>query len=368
MHTQKIKFEETLKQIEEKNKQLSQQCTFKPSINYASELINSSQDMSMSKLNSSFYQRQIDFINQKKEKLEELTKEVNPVPIPKINPISKILAIGKEEEYLSSTFGSKHYKIPMQKKEETLKAIAQQEQKKYPFKPEINEISKYIAKSKTVDELSQFDHSKKQKILEIKRQNENREISECSFRPKINHNYQNVEPKFIPENIETTLENIKRVKHFKEEQMVKAKEFEEMKECTFQPKIIGKSLPPSLLSRKKLAQSVKGIDTFMGKIERAAKLKQEQLEREKKAFDHISKYDSKANVKYTIPVPFNLSGVQQDKETVIKETRKFKQANGELFWLNTEAGTEFQSTLLRSTQIWAFSIGLLININMINHI
>jgi len=350
MHTQKIKFEESLRQIEEKNRQLSQQCTFKPTTNCTSELMNNSQNMSASRLNSSFYQRQVEFLNQKKEKLEELAREINPIPIPKINPISKVLAFGKEEEFLSSTFVAKHYKIPMQRKEETIKAIAQQEQRKYPFKPEINEISKYIAKRKTVNELSQFDQSKKAKIIELKKENETREFSECSFRPKINSNYKNVEPKFIPENIDATLANMKRVKHFKEKLMVKEKEFEELKECTFQPKIIGNSLPPSLLSKKKLSQSVKGIDKFMGKVERATKLKQEQLEREKKAFNHPSMYDSKAPLKYTIPKPFSLSGVQQDRETIVKEARKFKQSKGELFWLNTETGADFQSALLRSTQ------------------
>ncbi len=350
MHTQKVKFEESLKQIEQKNKQLSQQCTFKPSTNHNSELLGSSQNLSMSKLNSSFYQRQLDFLSQKKEKLDELAREINPVHTPKINPISKVLALGKEDEYLNSNFDSKHYKIPMQKKEETLKAIAQEERKKCPFKPEINEISKYIAKSKTVDELSQFDQSKKQKILALKKANDQKEISECSFRPKINHNYQQVEPKFIPENIQITLDTIKRVKHFKEKLIVKEKEFEELKECTFQPKIIGTSLPPSLLSRNRLSESVKGIGGYMGKVERAAKLKQEQFEREQKAFNQILKNEGKPRRKFTIPEPFNLSGMNQDRETVVKESRKFRQPNGEVFWLNTETGTEFQSALLRSTQ------------------
>jgi hypothetical protein len=312
LRTKKINFEASLKQIEDRNKQISSECTFKPRINKDITNLNMSQDRSFGNLNSSFYQRQIDFLSNKKEKIQDLANEIAPKGVPTINPLSKVLAQTREETYLENDLNSKLYKIPIQKKEETLRLIAKREQEKFTFKPEINEISRFIAKSKTFQELSQINPIKRLKEIETKKKNEENELKECSFRPKINQNYEKIAPLFVPEEIDSTLKMIKHNKEFKEQIIKKEKEFEELKECTFRPHMVSKSLNHKKLNEGRTIQSVKGIGNYLENVKRASKMKADQLEREKYILNHSSKYETPSLRKTTVPIPFKLSGLISD--------------------------------------------------------
>lgn len=85
------------------------------------------------------------------------------------------------------------------------------------------------------------------------------------------------------------------------------KEYSEMKECTFDPKI-NKSMPASV-HQEKLGKSVAGMEAFLEQRDRAKRLQQDKKKREEKVFHIENKYNATKHLTYTQPEPFNISQV-----------------------------------------------------------
>jgi hypothetical protein len=84
-------------------------------------------------------------------------------------------------------------------------------------------------------------------------------------------------------------------------------EFTEMQHCLFQPHMI--SNPEKIDRDTKLDQVVSGVQNYIENKDYAAKLKHDQLIREKQLYDYVSKYDKRDHTGITVATPFTLSKV-----------------------------------------------------------
>lgn len=87
----------------------------------------------------------------------------------------------------------------------------------------------------------------------------------------------------------------------------RAEEYNEMKECTFKPKIKGEVGEEIL--KPKLQARVAGLDKFMQMRDKHKKLLQEKKEREEEVFGIEKKYNAVKHEGFTTPQPFKLSQV-----------------------------------------------------------
>jgi len=85
------------------------------------------------------------------------------------------------------------------------------------------------------------------------------------------------------------------------------KEYNQMKECTFDPKI-NKDMPESFLESK-LGKVVSGAEAFLEQRDRANRLKNEEKSRKEKVFNLESRYNPIKHQTYTQPKPFNFAHV-----------------------------------------------------------
>ena len=84
-------------------------------------------------------------------------------------------------------------------------------------------------------------------------------------------------------------------------------EYEEMKECTFKPKIKGDVSEETL--KPKLGERVAGLDKFMQMRDKHKKLQMEKKKREEEVFGIEKRYSAAKHEGFTTPQPFNLSYV-----------------------------------------------------------
>ena len=85
------------------------------------------------------------------------------------------------------------------------------------------------------------------------------------------------------------------------------REYNEMKECTFGPKI--KRDMPESFHESKLGKVVSGVEAYLEQRDRAKRMKQEENKRKDKVFNIESRYDPAKHSTYTQPKPFNFSHV-----------------------------------------------------------
>ena len=87
------------------------------------------------------------------------------------------------------------------------------------------------------------------------------------------------------------------------------KEFEEVKDCTFKPRINNQkeNRQPTV----KGTIEVKGLDKFLENKDRKKKLEQERKEREEKVFCLEKNYKFENHETHTVPKPFPFSKVKK---------------------------------------------------------
>lgn len=84
------------------------------------------------------------------------------------------------------------------------------------------------------------------------------------------------------------------------------REYNEMKECTFEPKV-NKDMPESFLKPK--LGKVSGVESYLEQRDRAKRLKNEEKIRKEKVFNIENRYDPLKHQTYTQPKPFNFAHV-----------------------------------------------------------
>lgn len=191
-------------------------------------------------------------------------------------------------------------------KRENKKAMIQQEYyAKYSYEPKINHISKQIARNSSLDELAYDEEGKiRKRLLAGQLTAEKEQV--CTFKPDINKYKFSVQSKYA--DADNLLDNIKEEIRKKDEKVDvyrSIKDSEELKDCTFKPKIKNKkpeSSHPVIVS---------GLDRFLELKELKKRYDQEKKEREDKVFGLKNK-NNRDNY-YTVPEPFNLTAENKDE-------------------------------------------------------
>ena len=207
-------------------------------------------------------------------------------------------------------------------------SISEKYYSEFQYKPEINEVSKKIARSKTVDELSKNERSKKMKQLAAARAEEKLR-QECTFQPNLNESRASKEARESlassrfridvskPEKIMGRIDEYRRSRNAKLRQTRQGMEYENMKNCTFAP----------TTSRMPVKQQgpvvVRGLGRYLELRDLAKKLDEEKQRRTEDAFKVKGPKRSK-HVKFTVPEPFKLTSQQKQKSRRAKAEEKIK--------------------------------------------
>jgi len=182
----------------------------------------------------------------------------------------------------------------------------------FDFKPQINPLSRAMARSTDVEEMAKNEHNKRVKEI-AKARLLKEEGKQCTFQPQLmnpdlteklaqNSKYRNTE--------EMMHEKERRIEEFRRMQ-----QYKEIKNCTFQPQVNKsqrKSGGPVLIN---------GLGRHLQRVERAKQQKDEQERREQEAFK-VKVQDYQRQLPYTIPEPFNLRHDAVQSEENRRRTRQ----------------------------------------------
>ena len=150
------------------------------------------------------------------------------------------------------------YDIPLQKKQQKEAQDSAEKNDRSSFVPKINPRSARIAKSLSRASL-QNSESKKKEILLLEK--ETKEMQECSFRPKINSNFCEVQPSFGGARTEETLRLYQERQIEMDRLRRRVQEFYQLRDCPFKP-----SLAPKVKGGSLQLSDVKGVSSFFKRV------------------------------------------------------------------------------------------------------
>jgi len=294
-----------------------EECTFSPQLFYSTTQPGGNID--------DFLERQKIYDEIKKERLErKLSKSIENNQYtfsPKINLTSDILI---KADHMRSNEDIKDKVDRLYKEDfEKLKNRKEQLEKcyyaQYDFKPKINEISRFVGRDPTIDDL--YMKKESSKVRKIKEEATIQE--ECSFKPKINKNkFENIHSNYKPdENILKRIQDELKNKNEKVEEIKNLMEEKNMQECKFQPDI--KKDTPNYDTKEPIV--MKGFAKHIEQMENARKAKRDKEEREKEVFTTGDNW-SRDNL-ITIPKPFKLSYLETNKnkkDEIIKKNKEME--------------------------------------------
>jgi hypothetical protein len=199
--------------------------------------------------------------------------------------------------------------------------LAKQHYSQFTYEPVINQLSKKLGRSSSLSEIA-FGHSSKEAKKKVAEENAAEQEKKCSFTPTINSSekFKNVSSKYKQNaNISQVIAEELSSKQQRHEIIKKSKEYENMKECTFAPKGVGKVRDCDGNVK------VKGMERFLELREIARKREEEMKEREERVFLLNPQSNPEG---YTVPKPFNLhpSSKQNKIEKVKQEILKKEQS------------------------------------------
>lgn len=181
------------------------------------------------------------------------------------------------------------------------KKVADEYYGQFSFHPDVNKKSKLLARSSSCSKLYNSDKEKEERLKKLEEEKERKYREECTFKPDLHYtkkqnelvdDYYRNQLKYAEKTYNNLREKEKLIIQNKRE-----KEMEELKECTFKPKI----QPPPKKGDKLVL--VNGLGRYLEITELARRKKEEQKKREEKVFT----YGKKPLQPFTIPQPFNLS-------------------------------------------------------------
>eukprot|EP00762_Andalucia_godoyi_P002782 ANDGO_04487.mRNA.1 hypothetical protein PPTG_05772 len=341
------------------HQEMAEKYTFAPAIDSNSQRI-AQQSETFSGANRDFLERQMAWMQKQKRRQQldvaiserEHASNVSFHPqLPKAT--EKIASLvndeNEEERFERLAFRDK------KRAEELRSRMHEQYYSQFSFKPEINHVSKQIAKASTVDDLVSNERNKKVKqkaIEEAEKQLQNecpfkpsrvaasgssgagdRSVSGCSIvsplsvsSPSSRTNLSNqsmnasrlidlTDPTMLTKQIEVA----RKEKERRLDELRKAAEYEQLRECTFKPEVKG--------TGPKQAQGpilIRGLGRYLERQENARKKVEDLKEREEKAF-MVNVTSGSSGHPFTIPQPFQLhSGYHSEvrRERIKEELRR----------------------------------------------
>ena len=236
---------------------------------------------------------------------------------PKINLTSDILVRTNTSRITENKYNRLYedYK-KIQNRKEQLESFYNAQ---FDFKPKINELSRFIGREPTVNNLYTADSKN---VSTMSKKTHMTVDDECTFQPKLNTNskYDYVQSNY--KNDEAILNRINEEVKSKNEKisglqnvLVKM----DTKECSFQPEI--NRNVPNFESNKPMV--MKGMAKYLEQMEKARKAKRDKEEREKEVFITGENW-SRDNL-ITVPKPFKLSYQNIRKKDDIKKQREMQE-------------------------------------------
>ena len=295
------RIEKNAKQSEILSQQQSVQYPFNPRLYNSTYSLNGlSEDRLLSK---GFKERQELYLQKKKEKEEQnaskYSLEARCTFKPAINFTSEIL-VEADPKRGNETDHERLHRLSKKdpKYHEQIKKIKEQEvDSKYTYHPKINENSRMMALNRSMESSKSFDKGKTNRERQLELAFEQQQ-QECTFQPKINS--KNV-PSYYSKNedILMVIKEKERARALKREQQKRDLEYEEMKGCTFQPAV-------SNYTGKAGSAVIRGLGRHLELQEKKKQLEKERRDRENQVFNLAEKYDQR-EIHDTIPQPFKLS-------------------------------------------------------------
>lgn len=150
------------------------------------------------------------------------------------------------------------YDIPLQRKQQKEAQDSADKNDRSSFVPKINPRSARIAKSLSRASLQSSESKKKETLLLEK---ETKEMQECSFRPKINSNFCEIQPSFGGARTEETLRLYQERQIEMDRLRRRVQEFYQLRDCPFRP-----SLAPKVKGASVQLTDVKGVSSFFKRV------------------------------------------------------------------------------------------------------
>jgi hypothetical protein len=311
------------------------ECTFAPKLNPMSNyLINNNYENQDNYNNEEyndcnenvkdFLERQRMYEELKKEKLEKnkINNKVNYTFKPEINSNSDLL-VKCDPDRCTETGNDKYSRLyqDAQRIKQKKEKLENELNGKYDFVPKINELSKYIGKKQSIEELNYVPPPKENQMNK-------KEEEEFDFKPQMynNNKYKNIQSNYKNDNnmLERINEEMQN-KNNKIKMMQKMKENKDIEQCNFTPEI-NKEMPDFDNNKP---MYMKGMAKYLEQMEKARQAKRDKEQREKEVFitgEGWSKHNG-----ITVPKPFKLSYQNNQKMDMIKKERE-KEARKECYF------------------------------------
>jgi hypothetical protein len=231
-----------------------------------------------------FHERQEEFLKKKLEKYENYRQEEGKEFSfkPTINSTSGII-IESDPQRAGETTEERYLRLyhkDARKQEEKKSAIEEELYGKYTYHPQINQLSRLMAADRNQTDV--FEKSTVKSIFNknVLQETEEKFKQECTFKPKINKNFNDVQSAYVnKEEMKTKLAEKTRERFMKQEKERMDKEYDELKDCTFRP-TINQGIPEA----HREVVVVRGLARHMELQELKQKKTRDQLEREAKVF------------------------------------------------------------------------------------
>ncbi|CDW79342.1 UNKNOWN [Stylonychia lemnae] len=363
------KINKQMQQHESYNEQLQKDYSFQPHISKTSNYLSEKSDLFNGNLKD-FYERQQAFVQKQTEKREEFrqkySEEAKCSFKPEINVTSDII-MESDPKRGAETEDERYYRLYKKdhKRQEIVKEMIEKEvYSQYTFKPQINKISKTLAKGSSIDDLAYNPKGLQKKEL-LQEQFATQEVNYCTFRPETTKNkkYDKVNSTYKlsdGESLEQFSMNLKQKLKEKQEKIAKVRkerEYEVQKDCTFKPTILEKE--PS--TSKDQVVVVRGLGRHLELKELQKKKEEDKKLREAEVFGLNHKFavnseeldmtnpnrptqtnttqmNQTQSGAYTIPKPFDLSHTKIEKKNKLLKELNEKERSECTFKPNTNEG------------------------------
>lgn len=238
-------------------------------------------------MSNDFYERQQEFLHKQHERREKYRSEEGKEFSfkPKINATSGVI-IEADPDRANENSEQKYerlYNRDARKVNETREMIEEELYGKYTYQPQINHLSRLMAADRTSMDLLELTQNSKLLTHSVHQEIEQKHRKECTFKPKINNNYNDIKSEYSnKDKLKAKLQEKAKQRRQTEEQKRMDKEYEELKDCTFKP-IINNGVPQA----HDQVVVVRGLSRYMELQELALKKTNDQIEREIKGKNFI---------------------------------------------------------------------------------
>jgi len=296
---------------EEAERRHARECTFRPTL--------APQSAALLQLHAAFkgprgfHERQTLYARRAKSKLQAAAQKAEreqPTPFrPALSPTSVLLAQAKRDAETDEQRVARLAKGDREAVAAARKARADKHYAQFSFRPNLNPTSRSLAKNLDTPDVTR---AKTGHVAEeLRREMEEEFRRTCTFQPAVSAGG----PARAPGGPDVSALSLAGDPAERERRLAEArreKQYEELKECTFQPQV-----PRRTPRTKGASPEVPGMAAYLERRQQAKALEDDRRTREEEAFK--VKGTGRPGGRYTVPEPFHLHA---DRSAVRRETRE----------------------------------------------